>query len=101
MTKAELIERIRRSRGKGLTKKKIAEIVDGIFHELGNYLVKQRITKKNGAPKFTYPGFGTFTKKKRKAPVGRNPKTGELMEIPASVTVSFATGKDLRRRLNR
>jgi nucleoid DNA-binding protein len=53
-----------------LTKKKVAELIDAVFSELGNHLVKQRMTK-NGAPKFTYPGFGTFTKKKRKALEGR------------------------------
>ena len=65
MTKAELIERVHKARGKELMKKQVTEIIDGVFKELGNYFVKQRVTK-SGAPKFTYPGFGTFTKKKRK-----------------------------------
>ena len=66
MTKAELIERVHKARGKELTKKQVAEIIDGVFKELGDFFVKQRITKSN-TPKFTYPGYGTFTKKKRKA----------------------------------
>ena len=62
--------------------------------------MKQRITKSN-TPKFTYPGYGTFTKKKRKARKGRNPKTGEPMKIAASTTVSFSPGQELKRRLNK
>jgi DNA-binding protein HU-beta len=100
MTKAELIERVHKARGKELTKKQVTEIIDGVFKDLGDYFVKQRLTK-GGAPKFTYPGFGTFTKKRRKARKGRNPKTGEPMKIAASVTVSFSPGQELKRRLNK
>lgn len=100
MTKAELIERVQKSRGKELTKKQVTEIIDGVFAELGDYFVKQRLTK-GAAPKFTYPGFGTFTKKRRKARKGRNPKTGEPMKIPASVSVAFSPGQDLKQRLNK
>ena len=63
MTKAEMIERVHKARGKELTKKQVTEIIDGVFQQLGDFFVKQRLTK-GGAPKFTYPGFGTFTKKR-------------------------------------
>ncbi|BBM85703.1 HU family DNA-binding protein [Candidatus Uabimicrobium amorphum] len=44
-------------------------------------------------------GFGSFTVKKRKARKGRNPKTGEVIKIKASKTVSFKPGKGLKERL--
>ena len=100
MTKAELIDRIHKTHGKNLTKKKVAELIDAVFSELGNHLVKQRITK-DGAPKFTYPGFGTFTKKKRKARQGHNPATGVTMSIPPRTSIHFRPGTDLKRRLNK
>ena len=41
-------------------------------------------------------GFGTFSLSKRKAGVGRNPRTGEEIKIPASTTVRFKAGKGLK-----
>lgn len=45
-------------------------------------------------------GFGAFAVKKRDARVGRNPKTGEAVQVAAKHTPHFKTGKDLRERLN-
>lgn len=45
-------------------------------------------------------GLGTFVKKARAARTGRNPKTNEPIEIPASVTVSLRAGKTLKDKLN-
>ena len=63
MTKQELIDLIYRKRGvqNGLTKKAVADIVDGVFAELGDYFVKAKVPRKGRAPRFTYPGFGTFS----------------------------------------
>ena len=44
----------------------------------------------------TLVGFGTYTTVERKARTGRNPKTGEVLRIPAKRTVKFKVGKDLR-----
>jgi len=44
-------------------------------------------------------GFGTFTVKTRKARMGRNPQTKEPMQIPASKTVTFKPGQDLKNRV--
>jgi len=44
----------------------------------------------------TFVGFGTYAKAKRAARQGRNPQTGEMMNIPASVTVKFKAGKKLK-----
>jgi len=101
MTKQELIERVYKKRGgpSGLTKKAVSEIVDGVFAELGDYFVKARVTR-NATPRFTYPGFGTFSKKKKKARNGRHPQTGQPIVIPEATTVNFAVGSDLKSLLN-
>ena len=44
--------------------------------------------------------FGTFVVKVRKARVGRNPKTGAQVHVPAKVTPAFKPGKEIRKRLN-
>ena len=50
--------------------------------------------------KASLPGLGTFATSDRKARTGRNPRTGEPIQIPASRTVRFKAGKDLRTSLN-
>ena len=45
-------------------------------------------------------GFGTFEVKERAARTGRNPKTGEAVEIPASKYVAFSAGSDLKNKVN-
>lgn len=102
MTKQELIELIYRKRGaqSGLTKKAVADIIDGVFAELGDYFVKARVRRNGATPKFTYPGFGTFAKRRRPERDGRHPQTGEPIRIRALDTVSFAIGSDLKSLLN-
>lgn len=46
-------------------------------------------------------GFGAFAVKKRGARLGRNPKTGEAVQVDAKHTPHFKTGKELRERLNK
>ena len=48
----------------------------------------------------TIPGFGTFEVRERSARTGRNPQTGETIEIAASRAAAFRAGKALRERLN-
>ena len=102
MTKQELIERIYKTKGlpPDLTKKTVALIVEAAFAEIGDYFVKSKVTR-SSSPKFTYPGFGTFTKRRRGERKGRNPQTGAQITIPASTTVAFAPGLDLKALLNR
>jgi DNA-binding protein HU-beta len=45
-------------------------------------------------------GFGTFVAKKRAAREGRNPRTGEMIQIPASVVPGFKAGKGLKDAVN-
>ncbi|MBM4356330.1 MAG: HU family DNA-binding protein [Deltaproteobacteria bacterium] len=90
MTKAELIEKIQGS-VEGLTKKQTGELVNSVFDALA------AAVKKEG--RFSYPGFGTFTVKKRKARKGRNPRTGKEITIKASKTVAFKPAPTLKDKL--
>lgn len=101
MTKAELIERIARSRNlpPDITKKDIAAILGIAFEELAGYFAKAKVTR-SSSPRFTFPRFGTFTKKKRPARRGVNPRTLEPMLIDASCTVDFKASKELRDAMN-
>ena len=75
----------------------MSEIIDGVFSELGDYFVKTKSGGRNGAgPKFTYPGFGTFSKRKRPARTGRHPQTGVPIDIPEMQTLAFNVGSDLK-----
>ena len=51
-------------------------------------------TKKSG--EFTIPGIGKLVKTKRKARTGRNPATGQPIQIPAKTTVKFRVGKAMK-----
>ncbi|MBN2497771.1 MAG: HU family DNA-binding protein [Deltaproteobacteria bacterium] len=82
MTKAELINEILKTKGlPELSKKATGEIVDAVFDHLGRAIKKSK--------RFMYPGFGTFTVRRRKARKGRNPRTGEVIRIAATKTVTF------------
>ncbi len=102
LTKQELIERIYRKRGlsAGVTKKLVTEIVDSVFAELGDYFIKGKAGRASATAKFTYPGFGTFSKRKRGARSVRNPQTGEPLKIPPTNTLAFSVGSDLKALLN-
>lgn len=101
MTKAELIEKLARSRDlpPDVTKKCIGQILDLAFEELGAYFVRAKVTRSQ-CPRFTFPGFGTFTKKKRSARQGVNPRTLEPMTIDAAYTIDFRPGAELKNNLN-
>ncbi|MCB9523444.1 MAG: HU family DNA-binding protein [Myxococcales bacterium] len=88
MTKAELIEHVHEVAGEGLSRKLTGEVVDAIFDTLVGSL--------EGDGKFAIPGFGTFNKKHRAARTGRNPQSGETIEIAASNTVTFKVGAGLK-----
>jgi DNA-binding protein HU-beta len=92
MTKAELIDQVvKSSQEKNLSKKTIGDLVDTVFDTVG------RAIKKDS--RFSYPGFGTFTVKKRAARKGRNPRTGAEIRIKASKTVGFKPAPTLKKSL--
>jgi DNA-binding protein HU-beta len=91
MTKAELIEKLQKGSGKELSKKALTEVVDEVFDLISKSVKKDK--------RFAYPGFGTFSLRKRAPRVGRNPKTGEEIKIVASKTVAFRPAPNLKASL--
>ncbi len=83
MTKSELIEHVIQnvSEEEKLTKKLTEQIVEATFTSIKGALLAEK--------RFSFPGFGTFTMKDRAARKGRNPRTGDTIDIPASRTVAF------------
>ncbi len=82
MTKAELITKIQQTNKKlELSKNTVNCVSDTLFAELLKGI------KKDG--RFSWPGFGTWTVRKRQARKGRNPQTGEVIQIKASKTIGF------------
>ncbi|MCH4022295.1 MAG: HU family DNA-binding protein [Acetobacter sp.] len=71
-----------------LPKAKAGEVVDAVFGAIEKAL-------KNGQ-EVRLVGFGTFVTAHRKATKGRNPRTGEEIDIPASTSVRFKPGKSLK-----
>ena len=83
MTKAELIDKI--AAGAGLTKADASRALDSTLDSIKAALKKGQ--------KVTLVGFGTS---KRKARKGRNPRTGQVINIPAAKTPKFTAGKALK-----
>ena len=101
MTKAELIERIARSRNlpPDITKKDIERIVTLGFEEIAGYFARAKVTRSNN-PRFSFPRFGTFAKKRRPARRGVHPRTLEPMQIEAFYTLDFRASSELREAMN-
>lgn len=91
MNKAELIEAI--AGHTELSKAKTEDVLNAFME-----VVKKAVVKGDGVQ---LVGFGTFTSGKRAARMGRNPKTGEAIKIPASKTVKFTAGKAFKDAVNK
>jgi len=91
MTKSELIEQLSYNAG-DLNKKEAEVVVNTIFDSIGDALI--------GGDRVEIRGFGSFTVREREAREARNPKSGEVVSIPAKKTPFFKTGKELRSRVN-
>jgi nucleoid DNA-binding protein len=102
MTKAELIERVydHKNLPRDLTKKTVIQIVDAVFTEMGDYFIRSKLTR-NQTAKLTYPGFGTFSKRRRGTRVVKLPNSKESVTIPSQETITFSPGQELRSLLNR
>jgi DNA-binding protein HU-beta len=90
MNKADLVNSI--SEQTGLTKTKSNQVVDVLTSVIAETLSK--------GEKVTLVGFGTFTTTDRNARKGRNPKTGEVIEIPAKRVAKFKAGSELTKNVN-
>jgi DNA-binding protein HU-beta len=86
MTKAELIDKI--STGTKISKVDAAKALDSTLNSIKGALKKGQ--------KVALVGFGTFSVVKRKARKGRNPRTGEVISIPAAKVPKFRVGKTFK-----
>ncbi len=89
MNKGDLIEKIVSE--VSITKADAARVLESIVDGVTQSLKRGERT--------TISGFGTFSVSKRKARVGRNPQTGEPINIPARRVARFTAGKELKEEL--
>ena len=90
MTKADLVEEV--SKVTELTRKDSEVIVDTLFESV--------IKALRTGDKLEVRGFGSFRVRQRNARVGRNPKTGEKVEVPAKRVPYFKPSKELKDLIN-
>ena len=90
MNKADLIDAV--AEDSDLTKTSAARALDSAIENITNAL--------RGGNSVTLVGFGTFTVRQREARMGRNPRTGEAIQIKASRVPGFKAGKALKDALN-
>jgi len=91
MTKSELIQRLAEA-NPHLYLRDVERIVTTIFDEITDALAQ--------GDRVELRGFGAFSVKERGSRTGRNPRTGDAVEVPAKYIPYFKTGKQLREKLN-
>ncbi len=89
MTKQDLIEAV--AKATGLSKRGAATAVDATIGGIAKGIKKDK--------RLSLSGFGTFTVRRRKGRMGRNPRTGEEIKISASKTVGFKPAPALKTGL--
>ena len=93
MNKSDLVDALASSAG--MTKADASRAVDALFTPESGVIAGALKAGK----RVQITGFGTFEARSRKARVGRNPHTGEELEIPASKAPAFKAGKPLKETL--
>ncbi len=91
MTKSQLIQRLA-ERNPHLYLRDVERIVSTIFEEITGALER--------GDRVELRGFGAFSVKRREPRIGRNPRTGETVQVATKYVPYFKTGKELRERLN-
>jgi DNA-binding protein HU-beta len=91
MNKSDLVDIIASSAG--ISKSSASDVSDAIFEGVSVSLAK-------GEP-VSFMGFGTFYPRKRAARIGRNPKTGQPIDIKATTVVGFKAGTNLKKFVNK
>ncbi len=91
MTRSQLIARLI-ERSPHLTSHDIEKVVNTVFDEISDALSR--------GDRVELRGFGAFSVKRRESRTGRNPRTGEAVDVDSKNTPYFKTGKELRDRLN-
>jgi integration host factor subunit beta len=91
MTKFELMRRIAQL-NPHLAHRDVERIVGTIFDEIADALAR--------GDRVELRGFGAFSVKRRGSRIGRNPRTGQAVQVAEKYVPFFKTGKQLRNRLN-
>ncbi len=91
MIRSELLQALS-EQNPDLRPEEVDHVVDIFFDEIGARLAE--------GGRVELRGFGTFSTKLRQARVGRNPRTGAAVEVPAKRVPYFKPGKEMRERLN-
>jgi DNA-binding protein HU-beta len=88
MNRAELVEVVAKEMrsSKAAAERAVSAVLNGIAKGLSKDKKVQLV------------GFGTFESRKRKPRMGRNPRTGETIQIPAKKAVGFRAGKELKSK---
>lgn len=92
MIRSELVQSLHRD-NPDLRAEEVEQLVEIFFEEIARRLEE--------GGRVELRGFGAFSTRKRKARTGRNPRTGEPVEVPAKSVPYFKAGKEIRERLNR
>lgn len=90
MNKSDLINEVANSTG--LSKTKSSEAIDAVVSAIEKSLAK--------GEKVSLVGFGSFETSKRNGRTGRNPKTGEEVQIPSKTVARFKPGTNLNKQIN-
>ncbi len=91
MTKSELILKLAES-NPHLYQRDVERIVSTVFDEITSALAR--------GDRVELRGFGAFSVKRRQSRTGRNPRTGEAVQVSEKAVPFFKTGKELREKLN-
>ena len=91
MIRSELIQKIADD-NPHLYQRDVEQIVSTVFDEISEALAR--------GDRVELRGFGAFSVKHRRSRTGRNPRTGDTVNVPSKFVPFFKTGKELRDRLN-
>ena len=91
MTKAELVDKIAEKKP-GLTRKQVEIVVNTVLEGIKDALSRE--------DKVEIRGFGSFRVRHRRAKEGRNPKTGETVQVPPKKVPFFKAGKEMREMVD-
>lgn len=91
MIKEDLLQSVHDELGKEATRAQAEAAIDAVLRAIGKGLREDRTVQIHG--------FGSFVVGQRKAREGRNPATGEAIQIPEATTIRFKPGKNLKESL--
>jgi integration host factor subunit beta len=91
MIRSELVQALARENPE-LRAEEVEQVVDIFFEEISARLAD--------GGRVELRGFGAFSTRQRDARKGRNPRTGEAVEVPEKLAPYFKAGKEMRERLN-